>query len=305
MGEKQKPSEPIEPSDPKDVLGELTEKIRSEFPDLTFYEVKLVEEGLDNLIVILDEKWVFRFPRITKYIKSFQREVELLKNVKDEVPVAVPDYEYLSKEKDFGGYKMIKGGELTPEAFEDLPEDVKKKIAQQLGEFLSALHRLSPEFVIDDRAWRSPAFFEKRYSTNRREILAENIARDLLGRIDNFYKKFSEMEISRSNVVHADLSSRHILLSPEKTNISGIIDFGEMAVGDPADDFQGFWSYGEDFLKEVLRHYALEKDDSLTNRSHLYFIRFLIDRLYRKLDRGQNPEEAKLILGEHLSKIGC
>ncbi len=303
-GPEPRDQEPPEQTDAT-ILAELVEKIHQEFPDLQFSEARLEKEGLDNFVVVLDEEWVFRFPRIEKYVKLFSREVQLLKIIKDKVPVAVPDYEYLSKENEFGGYRMIKGGELTYEIFKNLPKDVKEKIAQQLGEFLSALHNLPSEAITDNHIWRTPVFFEKRYYTNRRTIFAENTTPDLLKRIDDFYEKFKKIEFPSNRVIHADLSSRHMLISPEKTSISGIIDFGEMSFADPADDFYGFWSYGEDFLKEVLQHYTPEKDDDLIDRSHLYFVRYLVDRLYRKYDWGQDPKEAEHLLEEHLSKIGC
>lgn len=294
-----------ERSEPKegDVLEQLTGKIRQEFPDLSFSEAQLVEEGLDNWVVILDDKWVFRFVRSEEYIKPFSREAWLLEEIRNKLPIEVPEYEYVSKEKDFGGYKMLKGDELSTEALKSLPEETKGKIAQELGEFLSALHSLPQEPAAKDHDWRSPNYFSERYYQRRHAVFADNAPPGLLEKLDKFFEEFVKIKYPQEKVVHTELWTRHILLSEGKTNISGIIDFGEMAVGDPACDFAGLWAYGEDFLKKVMEHYNQEKDDGFVERSRYYYVRYLIDRLYRKYDWRQDPKELELNLEKYLSQI--
>ncbi len=43
-------------------------------------------------------------------------------------------------------------------------------------------------------------------------------------------------------LIHHDLAPEHILVTPDGTRIAGVIDWGDLALGDPALDFAGFAS---------------------------------------------------------------
>ncbi len=305
MKEELQPIELQEPTETTNetLLEELTGKIRNEFPELNFSQARLITEGLDNVAVILDEKIVFRFPWTEQNVKSFTREMELLDKIHDKLPLPIPHYEYVSAKKNFGGYEMIQGSDLTPELFETLSEDVKEKIAKQLGEFLSRLHKLSPDVVNDSQIWRTPMFFQKRYLEKRRSVIANGITPDLLSKIDDFYEKFVEINPPADAFIHADMHGRHFLLAPNKTEISGVLDFGEASAGDRAYDFFAFRKYGDDFFGQVLQNYTLEKGDDFINRSHWYLVRSLVDNLFRKIKNGGDTTELTSTVEEHLSNL--
>lgn len=48
-------------------------------------------------------------------------------------------------------------------------------------------------------------------------------------------------------LIHGDLSPDHILFDREKGVVTGIIDFGDMHIGDPAYDFQRKLTTGKNF----------------------------------------------------------
>ncbi len=61
---------------------------------------------------------------------------------------------------------------------------------------------------------------------------------------------------------HGDLSSDHILCVPPGTRgIEGVIDFGDVVIGDPTGDFVWGFEYGADFLERVLDHYSVPLPD--------------------------------------------
>lgn len=293
--------EPVDIKKDLELLKKLTEKIQNEFPDLNFTHTRLIKEGLDNAVVILDEKIVFRFPWTENYVKAFGQEVELLEKLHNKLPLPIPHYEYLSANKDFGGYEMIQGSDLTPEAFETLPETVKAKIAKQLGEFLSAFHKLSPDLVAN-KPWRDPAFFMKRWFAKRRAIVANGIEPSLLEKLDGFYEEFAKLEAPADALINGDIHGRHALLAQNKSEISGVIDFGEASVGDRAYDFFTFRKYGEEFLGQVLQNYSLEHDD-FVNRSRWYFVRVLVDEMMRKIQKDQDISQSVSVIEEQLTQL--
>ena len=72
-------------------------------------------------------------------------------------------------------------------------------------------------------------------------------------------------------VVHSDLAAEHILLDPETRQVTGIIDWSEIAIGDPAIDFAGMFHWGDaDFTKAVLSHYHGASDEELLGRARFF-----------------------------------
>ena len=84
-------------------------------------------------------------------------------------------------------------------------------------------------------------------SKKKREIIS-HFFNQYLGD-DNNFKYFPAL-------VHNDFSKDHILIDTVNKQISGIIDFGDIAIGDPSYDFLYLLDeFGKRFLKEVLRYY--------------------------------------------------
>jgi hypothetical protein len=66
---------------------------------------------------------------------------------------------------------------------------------------------------------------------------------------------------------HADLLDYHILLEPEGRRITGVIDWMDSAVGDPAGDFVGpFLWLGEAFVEMILDRYPHPVDTGFLPR---------------------------------------
>jgi aminoglycoside phosphotransferase (APT) family kinase protein len=56
--------------------------------------------------------------------------------------------------------------------------------------------------------------------------------------------------------VHGDLFDEHLLLD-DAGCVSGIIDWGDACLADPALDFAGLYAWlGEEFVRQVLDHYG-------------------------------------------------
>lgn len=68
--------------------------------------------------------------------------------------------------------------------------------------------------------------------------------------------------------MHRDLAAEHILLDPDTKQVTGIIDWSEISISDPAIDFAGMFHWGGlDFTNAVLSHYPVRVDDGLLERA--------------------------------------
>ena len=169
---------------------ELTERLKQEFPDLTFNKVDLVNNGDDHAVLILDNRRVVRFPRNEKYTKSFLQELGILQALTKK-GVSVPNYDYLSKEKDFGSYEFIQGQELREDLFKSLSKEAQGRLAQYIGHFLSAVHELPKDLVTIQHSddWHSNSIwkYSDRYVNERRKIIKPFVEPELLQNIDTFF----------------------------------------------------------------------------------------------------------------------
>jgi aminoglycoside phosphotransferase (APT) family kinase protein len=90
-----------------------------------------------------------------------------------------------------------------------------------------------------------------------------------------------------------------LLIDPSTSSLAGIIDFGDVALGDPAQDLLGFWNYGPAAVASIVKHYdPCSYDPGLLRRSHNHFVRYRIDRVFEALSLG-----ARLGTSEHIAAL--
>src|SRR5205085_1657145 len=60
------------------------------FPELQLESVRLLGEGWDNSVWVVDERWVFRFPRREIAVPAVGRQIDLLPRLAPLLPLAIP-----------------------------------------------------------------------------------------------------------------------------------------------------------------------------------------------------------------------
>ena len=250
--------------------------IDEHFPDIAFDKVRWVHRGWDNVVLVLDERLVFRFPKRDGYLERFKAEVVLLRYLHDIVPIAVPDYAFLPDDMSFGGYHIVPGRPLRRSICKRLNAPTKEIVSRELGEFLSVLHGiaepqakslgLKPWPAVD---WGGTPEMERLYADIRARVFPRLNKDEQAWLAMQFERCLELRRPPRSCVVHNDLTDDHIYLVPELGKLGGIIDFADAALTDPAMDFAGLWYYGRRFVEQVLGHYSCDIDDELLERSRI------------------------------------
>jgi aminoglycoside phosphotransferase (APT) family kinase protein len=266
-------------------LAVLTARIRAAFPGLAFEAARRNDIGDDHEVVILDDRWVFRFLRPGRGRRDlFAGERRLLDALAGRTPFAIPAYAYVSQAGDFGGYRLIEGDELTVERFAALAAAARTKILNQLAVFLREVHATAPATIANaagvvPHEW-SGGQFRDRWVSERRAMIAD-IAPALIGRADRFYDALAAMPPpAREVLTHGDLSADHMLLAPAGDRLAGVIDFGDACLGDPAYDLAFFFAYGEKPARQIVRLYDPQRSDpGLAGRARMHFLRFAIEQL--------------------------
>lgn len=227
--------------------------ITAAFPELSINTILPFGAGWANITWLINGKLVFRFPKNARVAASTLREIAVLPVLRRGLPTAVPDFRYAAPRGisaypfAFVGYTLVPGTPLNqaPSGL-NLPS-----VAGVMGAFLTALHSFPlssaialgvPGGTAED--WR--AEYARWYEETRR-LSAPYLTNDEQARVDSIVARFLQDDryfTFTPVLLHRDLSEEHVLIDPHTGRLSGVIDFEDMSIGDPAFDFIGLTALG-------------------------------------------------------------
>lgn len=167
----------------------------------------------------------------------------------------------------------------------------REALARDLARFLSRLHAI-PLSIAKQAGIESVSLGAATYTPLTKQslpYLGESTARWLRGMTDQFLADGGTTKAPR-RVIHADISGAHILLDDER-RLSGVIDFGDILVADPALDFAGLLNHltWRD-LGRVWAHYEGPLDADMERRVRYYIAVQAVFQVVYGAD-GVGPEE--------------
>jgi aminoglycoside phosphotransferase (APT) family kinase protein len=218
--------------------------IGEQFPELELGSLELLGEGWDTTVWLVDEEWVFRFPRREVVPSGLQREIAVLPRLAPLLPLPIPVPTLVgTASEEFGwpfyGCRFLPGREP---AELDLGDDERLALARPLAEFLRALHsvQLDVDLPVDpvrrsDMGYRVPVTAER---------LAEASGLGLWEPptlVDEVLAAARELPPPEPTAItHGDLHFRHVLVD-ERGGPSAVIDWIDVSRNDPCVDLVLFW----------------------------------------------------------------
>ena len=242
------------------------QSIRDAYPDFRIRSAELNEAGQYNNVLIVNEQFTFRFPKVLTALERLGTETSILTGIQNYVSLDVPDPTFVCLGENtiggaFVGYQMIPGEPLWRQTFRAIGDDeTLATLATQLSTFLGELHHVSCGEAI---GCELPAFDSREqcvdiYTRIQHKLFtfmspdAREWAMSHFETFLNNARNFSFAPVLK----HGDFGPSNILFDGGARRITGIIDFGGSGLGDPAYDFAGLLSgYGEDFVKRCARTY--------------------------------------------------
>ena len=204
-----------------------------------------IDEGYDFEVAIVDDEWVFRFPRRSGVEGPLEVEIELLPAIAHALPVDVPAFEHVSLDPLFVGYRLIRGMPLVDED------------ADGVRAFLEALHALHPsELPVDHSDWVQ-AYRDQCAEFER--LVFPILDKDTRAEARRLFSDVETLVGFEPALVHADLGPAHLLVRDGR--LAGVIDWGDVRVGDPALDYS--WLLNGPFAD-------WEVDSDLRRRARFY-----------------------------------
>ena len=230
-------------------------------------EYRLITSGWDNMVLEVEEKYIFRFPRSRGGWARILKEAALLPLLSRTLNSPVPDYRYVwggSRRYPlrFAGYRKI-AGESCAEA-----SDLKTEtLGPDLAQFLTELHSILPTRRVLELIPRYTAktWAESRASFYRRirPLVYPLLHGKFREMSDEFWAEsmvqFSHAEFEPT-LIHSDLRAGNIIVNPRTGRLNGVIDWDNAAVGDPALDFMGAFELSPVLGDVTLDNYEREKE---------------------------------------------
>ena len=250
---------------PKDIeISQILPVINKFLPNIHENDVKFLYHGTYNVFEI-NEEFIFRIPdkslRNEIGIQLLEKENKVLQLFNSTLPIPIPKPSYINLENNIPvmGYRKIPGISLS-KCFGEFDNSCLIKVAKSIGEFLTQLHSSETIKKYSDHFHEDYGnFFE-----NYREI---------------WEKEYREVQscilpmgfsVKPNAAIVFDTSN--ILVDPLSCSLSGVIDFEETRIFDPAIDFL-FFREGELFLRKIMTTYNREIDKSFSERMQFTFSR--------------------------------
>lgn len=244
--------------------------IGEQFPELRPHSVVAFGEGWDNWIYRVDD-WIFRFPRRRIAVSLAEREMAILPRLSSRLPWPIPDPVHFGMPTPeypwpFFGYRPVPG---TPVAEMALDPDQRSASAPALAEFLQALQRV-PAGEASTWGAGEPTLGRLNLGPLKARFemwLSAAVDRGLADTDAPWVAEFRESEAPAASLespvlVHGDLNFKNVLVDSHG-HLAGVVDWGDLHLGHPAED----WMFAAGYLprsgQELFRMMVGASDEGL------------------------------------------
>jgi aminoglycoside phosphotransferase (APT) family kinase protein len=213
-------------------------------------------EGWDTVATVVEDRWLDRVPRFPDAAEQLQNETRLMPRVAPLLPLEVPVPIVLDESPLRVRHPLVRG-----EPGLDVSV-LTRGDGRRIGEFLRALHDLPVNVYIATGIPDGVAARAELLATLERllhrvvPLLPED--RDLHERARALLRRVALR--TPTTLIHGDLAAHHVML--HEGRVSGVIDWADARVGDPALDL-GWALYGtpEPFAEGVATAYGVTDEE--------------------------------------------
>lgn len=225
--------------------------IAQQFPDLEPVHVAHLGTGWDNTAFLVNERWVFRFPRRQLAVGLLQQETKLLPHLAPQLMLPVPVPTNVGEPSSqfpwpFAGYPLL-AGETACRA--GLNAAQRMAAAGPIATFLKSLHGLPAQAARANGAGPDTLdrmdFTKRGPETRQRLEEMQQFGYENLSAAQSLLDDFIATpagERPAPVLVHGDLYARHILVDGAGRPC-GVIDWGDVHVGDRSLDLSIAYSF--------------------------------------------------------------
>lgn len=237
-------------------LDALAQSFARAFPDLErIAPLRVLGEGFSSTALETADGVIFRLARHAQAGAKYAREARILAWVGPFLPVAVPEPRWhaaSSADFPFGviGYRKLPGQPLEPDVMD---VGALRAAARQIGEIIAALQRVPNDILPPPEEPSVHLSKWRRMRAVSAPALKRSLAREEYQNVQDWWEELladEHMHRFAPVFAHGDLWYGNMLAQAGR--ITGLLDFEEAGLGDPAQDFVPQLYLGERFLEWVL-----------------------------------------------------
>jgi aminoglycoside 2''-phosphotransferase len=272
--------------------------IQQNFPTFRISSIKKVGEGDNSKAFLVNENYIFRFPKRKDVKQQVRKEICVLPKIRSALNLQIPGFEFISPELHYVGYKKIEGVVLTNKIFQSLKKKEQHFLEKTIADFLHQLHSFSVE-ALQNCGLETMNLYEEYAENfeNAKQLIFPEISKNKREMISRLFTEYLSDENNFNftpALVHNDLSKDHVLFDTVNKEITGIIDFGDVAFGDPDYDFMYLLDeFGEDFLMEILKYYPPPNRPVSRDKIHFFSLANKIQIVLQTLEINDEDDKKK------------
>jgi aminoglycoside 2''-phosphotransferase len=253
----------------------IANQIAKEFPEFTIHKIQKIGAGMDSVAYLINGDYIFRFPKRENVKTNLRKEINFLPHIKPLTNILVPDFEFIASNLSFVGYKKIEGAFLTNTLYQSLNTTQQTIIQKEMAHFITLIHAFDLSalalFGIEKMDFKDIYFDHFKDIKEYVYPHISDIEKEMIKRIFTNYLDDANNFNYTPTLLHNDLSYDHIIVDADKGNLVGIIDFGDMAIGDPDYDLMCMANdYGGVFLDQLLAFYPHSDTKRLKNKIYFF-----------------------------------
>lgn len=260
-----------------EITPQVVRALLTQRPDLADQPIVPLAEGWDNVLFRVGEAHVARLPRRAAAVPLVENELRWLPVLAPHLPTAIPEVVHVGR-PDHGypwPWAVVRWCEGTPAGYAGSLDR-----ADVLASFLAALQARPTPPDPPHNPFRSVPL------ATRTEAMAERAARVDVDVMPLWRDLLSARPAARATWCHGDLHPFNVLV--DRGRLCGVIDWGDLHVGDPALDLAAAWMLLRD--AELLRD-ALQVDDDAWVRARCWALYYAVTLL----DAGQRGAGAPFV----------
>lgn len=244
----------------------LARQLVDRFPETAGRPLRLLATGWDRTAWLVDERWVFGFPRREVVVPGVERELEWLPRLAPILPQPIPVPRFIGEPAPefpwpFFGGEFIVGSELSDA---ELDDGARSAIGVELASFLRVLHSIDGTRLPEDG--------------NRRADMRDRVpkTRETLAQLETLGLWHAPASVQQlledagslppppdsETVAHGDLHFRQVVVANGR--LSGVLDWIDVCRSDASIDLLMFWSFVPPAGRAAfLAEYGPIRDDQL------------------------------------------
>ena len=247
---------------PESLVRQLLRDQQPQWADLPLHRV--VSSGTDNAMFRLGESMVVRLPRVERAVPRLETELTWLPVLAARLPLTAPEPVAIGKPSDIYAWTWAILSWIDGENAFDASIDDPRQAAHDVADVVHALWRVDTRGAPSAKPGRRGTPLVTTEAQTRRSIEQCEGLVDVGAVTAAWEAALRAPEWKRDPVwFHGDIARGNLLI--RNGRINALIDFGSIAVGDPACDLVIAWDMFDRETRPVLRS-ALDVDDATWDR---------------------------------------